>query len=53
MPQFKAAWDRFADDEANLVEFMNAKRKGARDAVTQQTNTFFSRLEQRLLLHER
>jgi len=25
MKQFKAAWDRFADDETNLVEFMNAK----------------------------
>jgi hypothetical protein len=27
MRQFKAAWERFASDEANLVEFMNAKRK--------------------------
>jgi hypothetical protein len=27
MKQFKAAWERFAADEANLVEFMNAKRK--------------------------
>ena len=27
MRQFKAAWERFARDEANLVEFLNAKRK--------------------------
>ena len=27
MRQFRAAWDRFAADEANLVEFLNAKRK--------------------------
>ena len=27
MRQFKAAWERFAADEANLVEFLNAKRK--------------------------
>jgi hypothetical protein len=27
MRQFKAAWDRFAAGEANLVEFLNAKRK--------------------------
>jgi hypothetical protein len=27
MKQFSAAWDRFAADEANLVEFLNAKRK--------------------------
>jgi len=27
MKQFKAAWGRFAGDEANLVEFLNAKRK--------------------------
>ena len=27
MRQFKAAWERFADDEANLVEFLNAKRR--------------------------
>jgi hypothetical protein len=27
MKQFKAAWERFAADEANLVEFMNAKRR--------------------------
>jgi hypothetical protein len=27
MKQFKAAWERFAADEANLVEFLNAKRK--------------------------
>ena len=27
MRQFKAAWERFAGDEANLVEFLNAKRK--------------------------
>jgi hypothetical protein len=27
MRQFKAAWKRFAGDEANLVEFLNAKRK--------------------------
>jgi hypothetical protein len=26
MGQFRAAWDRFADDEANLTEFLNAKR---------------------------
>ena len=25
--QFKAAWERFAADEANLVEFLNAKRQ--------------------------
>src|SRR5262245_50599075 len=24
--RFRAAWDRFAADEANLVEFLNAKR---------------------------
>ena len=27
MRQFKAAWDRFAADEANLTEFLNAKRR--------------------------
>ena len=27
MRQFKAAWERFAGDEAKLVEFLNAKRK--------------------------
>jgi len=27
MRQFKAAGERFADDEANLVEFLNAKRR--------------------------
>jgi hypothetical protein len=27
MRQFRAAWDRFTADEANLVEFVNAKRK--------------------------
>jgi hypothetical protein len=27
MKQFKAAWERFAADEANLIEFLNAKRK--------------------------
>ena len=27
MRQFRAAWQRFAADEANLVEFLNAKRK--------------------------
>jgi len=27
MKQFKAAWERFAADEANVVEFLNAKRK--------------------------
>jgi hypothetical protein len=26
MRQFKAAWERFAADEANLVEFLDAKR---------------------------
>ena len=26
MRQFRAAWDRFAADEANLTEFLNAKR---------------------------
>src|SRR5215472_18597902 len=26
MRQFKAAWERFAADEANLTEFLNAKR---------------------------
>jgi hypothetical protein len=26
MKQFKAAWERFAADEANLTEFLNAKR---------------------------
>jgi len=25
--QFKAAWERFAADEANLTEFLNAKRR--------------------------
>jgi hypothetical protein len=25
MRQFKAAWERFAADEANLTEFLNAK----------------------------
>jgi hypothetical protein len=25
--QFRAAWDRFAADEANLTEFLNAKRR--------------------------
>jgi hypothetical protein len=25
--QFKAAWERSASDEANLIEFLNAKRK--------------------------
>jgi hypothetical protein len=25
--QFKAAWERFAADKANLSEFLNAKRK--------------------------
>jgi hypothetical protein len=25
--QFKAAWKRFAADETNLTEFLNAKRK--------------------------
>ena len=27
MRQFKAAWDRFAADEASLTEFLSAKRK--------------------------
>jgi hypothetical protein len=27
MKQFKAAWERFAADEANLTEFLNEKRK--------------------------
>lgn len=27
MRQFKAAWNRFAADEANLIAFMNAKRR--------------------------
>ena len=27
MKQFKAAWERFAADEANLVEFLNMKRQ--------------------------
>jgi hypothetical protein len=27
MRQFRAAWDRFAADEANLIEFLNAKRR--------------------------
>ena len=27
MKQFKAAWERFADEEANLIEFLNAKRR--------------------------
>ena len=27
MTKFEAAWDRFAADEANLVAFLNAKRK--------------------------
>ena len=25
--QFRAAWERFASDKANLTEFLNAKRK--------------------------
>ena len=35
MRQFRAAWDRFAADEGNLIEFLNAKRgrrvQGIRD----------------------
>jgi hypothetical protein len=27
MKRFRAAWGRFAADQANLVEFLNAKRK--------------------------
>jgi hypothetical protein len=27
MRQFKVAWERFAADEANLIEFLNAKRR--------------------------
>jgi hypothetical protein len=27
MRQFRAAWERFAADEANLTEFPKAKRK--------------------------
>jgi hypothetical protein len=27
MKQFKAAWERFAADEASLTEFLNAKCK--------------------------
>jgi hypothetical protein len=27
MKQFKPAWERFAADEANLIEFLNAKRR--------------------------
>ena len=27
MKQFKAAWERFAADEVNLIEFLNAKRR--------------------------
>jgi hypothetical protein len=27
MKQFEAAWERFAKDEANLTEFLNAKRR--------------------------
>jgi len=27
MKQFKVAWERFADDEANLTKFLKAKRK--------------------------
>jgi len=26
MRQFRAAWERFASDEANLVDFLNMKR---------------------------
>ena len=26
MRQFKVAWEQFAADEANLTEFLNAKR---------------------------
>jgi hypothetical protein len=29
MRQFKAAWEQFAADEANMVAFLNAKRKRA------------------------
>ena len=25
--QWRTAWDRFAADEANLIEFLNAKRE--------------------------
>jgi hypothetical protein len=28
MRRFKAAWERFVADEANLTEFLNAKRLG-------------------------
>jgi hypothetical protein len=34
MRQFKAAWERFAADEANLIEFLNAKRKRGSRGVT-------------------
>ena len=27
MKKFRAAWERFAADEFNLVEFLNAKRE--------------------------
>ena len=27
MRQFRAAWERFASDKANLTEFLNAKRR--------------------------
>jgi len=27
MKQFKAAWEQFAADEANLAEFLNAKHR--------------------------
>jgi hypothetical protein len=27
LKQFKAAWERFAADEANVVDFLNAKRR--------------------------
>jgi hypothetical protein len=33
MKQFKAAWDRFAADEANLIEFLEREAQAALDSV--------------------
>jgi hypothetical protein len=33
MRLFKAAWERFADDEANLTMFLTEKRRARRGAI--------------------
>jgi hypothetical protein len=33
MRKFKAAWERFAADEANLTMFLAEKRRASRDAT--------------------